>query len=115
METQKPIVDRQVIVNLLSGDEDYVGEFAVASIDSFSEFKREFERSLRNRDMEHLRKTGHKIKPVAMMMKLDPIITMYESSKIMLEEDAPDEDIKKLIARMNAYCSQLLQELKELK
>lgn len=115
METQKPIVDRQVIVNLLSGDEEYVREFAIASVDSFSEFRREFEASLKNRDEEHLRKTGHKIKPVAQMMQLEPIITMYESSKIMLEEDAPDEDIQKLIARMNSYCNELLKELKELK
>lgn len=114
METQKPIVDRQVIVNLLSGDEEYVREFAVASVDSFSEFRKEFETSLKNRDEEHLRKAGHKIKPVAQMMLLEPIITMYESSKIMLEEDAPDEDIKNLITKMNAYCNQLLKELKDL-
>lgn len=115
METEKPLVDRQIIVDLLSGDEEYVGEFAAASIESFTEFKINFEKSLKARDMESLRKTGHKIKPVSQMMKVDSIITMYETSKILLEEDAPDEDIKKLIARMNAYCNQLLKELKQLK
>lgn len=115
MEIQKPIVDRQIIVNLLSGDEEFVREFAVASVDSFSEFKREFGISLNNRDEEHLRKVGHKIKPVAQMMQLEPIITMYESSKIMLQEDAPEEDIKNLIHKMNDYCNELLKELKELK
>lgn len=114
MEIHKPIVDRQVIVELLYGDEEYISEFAVASVDSFSEFKDQFEKSLKNRDMELLRRAGHKIKPVAQMMKLDAVITMYESSKIMLEEEAPAEDIKKLIENMNEYCDQLIKELKEL-
>lgn len=114
METQKPLVDKKVIVDLLYGDEEYISEFAVASVESFSEFKTQFERSLKKRDMDSLRRAGHKIKPVAQMMKLDAVITMYETSKIMLEEDAPDEDIQKLISRMNAYCSQLIVELKEL-
>ena len=115
MDANKQLVDRQVIVDLLYGDEEYISEFAVASIDSFTEFKNQFEKSLKNRDMENLRKAGHKIKPVAQMMKLEAVITMYETSKIMLEEDAPDNDIKKLIARMNAYCSQLIKELQDLK
>lgn len=114
METQKPIIEKQVIVDLLYGDEDYISEFAAASVESFTEFKTQFEKSLKKRDMENLRRAGHKIKPVAQMMKLDAVITMYETSKIMLEEDAPDEDILKLINRMNGYCSQLIKELKEL-
>ena len=115
METQKPIVDKKVIVDLLYGDEEYISEFAIASVESFSEFKTQFERSLKKRDMENLRRAGHKIKPVAQMMKLDAVITMYETSKIMLEEGAPDEDIQKLIKRMNTYCSQLIEELKQLR
>lgn len=115
MESQKKVVDRQVIIDLLYGDEEYISEFAAASIESFTEFKNQFEKNLKERDMESLRKTGHKIKPVAQMMKLDTVITMYETSKILLEQDAPDEEINKLIARMNKFCSQLLQELKELK
>lgn len=114
METKKPIVDRKVIVDLLYGDEDYISEFAVASVESFTEFKMQFEKSLKKRDMENLRRAGHKIKPVAQMMKLDAVITMYETSKIMLEEDAPDESVKKIISKMNEYCTQLIKELKQL-
>lgn len=114
METQKPIVDRQVIVDLLYGDEEYISEFAVASVESFSEFKTQFEKSLKQRDMENLRRAGHKIKPVAQMMKLDAVITMYETSKIMLEEEAQEESVKKMISKMNEYCTRLIEELKQL-
>ncbi|WP_234571588.1 taurine dioxygenase [Rhodohalobacter sp. 614A] len=114
MESQKPLVDRKVIVDLLYGDEDYISEFAVASVESFSEFKVQFEKSLKKRDMENLRRAGHKIKPVAQMMKLEAVITMYETSKIMLEEGAADESIKNMVAKMNEYCTQLIKELKQL-
>lgn len=114
MDIQKPIVDRQVILDILYGDEEYVSEFASASVESFAEFKTNFEKSLVERDMETLRKVGHKIKPVAQMMKLDKVITMYETSKIMLEEDASDEEIKNLVENMNKFCTELLKELKQL-
>ncbi len=114
MNFNKPLVDRQIIVDLLYDDEEYVKEFAAASVESFSEFKVNFEKYLKARDMENLRKAGHKIKPVAQMMNLDDIVTMYETSKILLEEDAPDSDINSLADRMNVYCTQLLKELKEM-
>lgn len=114
MGTQQPLVDRQIIVELLYGDEEYISEFAVASVESFTEFKTQFEKSLRERDLENLRKAGHKIKPVALMMKLDNVISMYETSKILLEEGASEEDLLKLINNMNSYCNQLLLELKQL-
>lgn len=114
MEIPTPIVDKQVIIDLLYGDEDYLSEFATASVESFTEFKTQFTESMKSRDMESLRKAGHKIKPVAQMMKLDAIVNMYETSKIMLEEEAPDEEIKKLVINMNEFCNQLLKELKQL-
>lgn len=114
MDIQQPLIDKQVIVDLLYGDEDYVSEFATASVESFTEFKANFAKSLKTRDMEMLRKAGHKIKPVAQMMKLDAVVTMYETSKIMLEEDASDEEIKNLAQNMNKFCTQLIKELKQL-
>lgn len=114
MEHQDPLVDRQIIVDLLYGDEEYVKEFAKASIDSYSEFKENFKLSLRARNMEKLRKTGHKVKPVAQMMKLDRLLEMYEKSKILLEEEASDQEINNLIDQMNKYCNKLLKELKEM-
>lgn len=113
MEIPKPIVEKQVIVDLLYGDEDYVSEFATASVESFTEFKTKFSKSMQERDMETLRQAGHKIKPVAQMMKLDAVINMYETSKIMLEEDAPDQEINKLAENMDEFCTQLIKELKQ--
>ena len=112
MEIPTPIIEKQVIVDLLYGDEEYISEFASASVESFTEFKLKFAKSLQARDMENLRQAGHKIKPVAQMMKLDPIITMYETSKIMLQEEASDEEINKLVKNMNQFCTQLIKELK---
>ena len=57
MEISRPIVDKQVILDLLYGDEEYVSEFATASIESFTEFKAHFEQSLKIRDIEMLRKS----------------------------------------------------------
>lgn len=113
MEIPKPIIEKQVIVDLLYGDEDYVSEFAAASVESFTEFKTNFAKSMQARDMERLRQVGHKIKPVAQMMKLDTVINMYETSKIMLEEGAPDAEIKKIVTNMNKFCTQLIKELKQ--
>lgn len=114
MNIPTPLIDKQVIVDLLYGDEEYVSEFATASIESFSEFKNQFAKAMKARDMETLRKAGHKIKPVAQMMKLDAVVTMYETSKIMLEEEAPDQEISNMVSNMNKFCSQLLKELKQL-
>ena len=115
MEPDKPLVDRDLVVELLYGDEEYVEEFAEASIESFSEFKENFKRYVRARDMENLRKTGHKIKPVAQIMKLDTLLSMYEESKSLLEEEASDQEINNLVDKINKYCNTLLKELKDLK
>jgi len=114
MELNHSIVDKQVILDLLYGDEDYFNEFVSASVDSFTEFKDNYKQSMRMRDMESLRKTGHKIKPVAQMMNLDPILEMYEESKELIEAEAPDKQLNDLMDDMNVYCEKLLKELKEL-
>ena len=115
MEPDEQIVDKQVILNFLYGDEDYFNEFISVSIDSFTEFKDNYRQSMRLRDMVNLRKTGHKIKPVAQMMKLNPIIEMYEESKELLESEAPDKLLTDLMDNMNDYCEKLIRELKDMK
>lgn len=114
MALNNNIVDKQVILDLLYGDEDYFKEFVTASVDSFTEFKEQYRQSMRMRDMKNLRKTGHKIKPVAQMMNLEPIINMYEKSKDLLDEEAPDKQLNELMESMNDYCENLIKELKEL-
>lgn len=114
MDSNKPLVNRQIIADLLFGDEDYIKEFAIASVDSFNEFKEQFKNSVSTRDDDSLRKAGHKIKPVAQMMQLDEILEIYEKSKELLEKDADDAELKVLTDRMDAYCNILLEELKNI-
>jgi hypothetical protein len=48
-------------------------------------------------------------------MKLDEMLSMYEESKTLLEEEASDQEINNLVDKMNKYCNTLLKELKDLK
>lgn len=111
---KKSIVDREVIKNLLYGDEDYLDEFVQVSIVSFTEFKDNFNKHLSNRDLASLRATGHKVKPVAQMMNLDELLELYEKSKLVIQEDMSDEELEKVQKKMDAYCVLLLQELESL-
>lgn len=115
MHHNKPLIDKQIILDLLYRDEDYFDEFVVASIDSFTEFKTNFQQSMQLRDLESLRKAGHKIKPISQMMKLNEILVMYDSSKKTLTTEGSDKLIDERIKKMNEYFNQLLKELRELK
>lgn len=111
---KKQIVDVEIIYNMLYNDSEAVKEFIVASVDSFSEFNRHFKESMANRDLKKLRSAGHKIKPVAQMLKLDEIILIYEEAKEKLVYNATEEEINSTINRMNIYCTRLLDEFEEL-
>ncbi|TVR15921.1 MAG: taurine dioxygenase [Balneolaceae bacterium] len=112
MEPNNPLIERQLIVDLLYGDENYMKEFAEASVDSFTEFQQHFKEALIKNDEIKLRNAGHKIKPVAQMMNLYHIVEMYEKSKDLIGTNNRDE-IKQLIREMDTYCGKLLVELKE--
>ncbi len=114
MGSNKPLVDKQLIINLLYGDEEYLKEFTDASVESFTEFNSHFSEALSERDEEQLRRAGHKIKPVAQMMNLHKILEMYDTSKDYIENLAEDEKINQLIDEMDSYCNTLLEELKKL-
>lgn len=113
MDANNPLVERQLIVDLLYGDENYIKEFAEASVDSFTEFQDHFKEALVENDEIKLRNAGHKVKPVAQMMNLYQILEMYEKSKDLIGTNSTDE-IKQLIREMDSYCEKLLKELKEL-
>lgn len=116
MTTEKGPIDFQIIRDMLYNDEAYVDEFCQASVTSFTEFKNNFHKNVMEEDLETLRRTGHKIKPVAKMLKLDPLLETYEKSKILLSESS-DEDIAKMKKKyaddMDAYCDKILNQLKE--
>lgn len=115
MSQEQPLIDIELINNMLYGDEAYVKEFASASIQSFSEFKTKFRQDVLNRDMDELRRAGHKIKPVASMLHLDPILEMYEKSKKLLEQNAPKDDLEQIVNEMDDFCQRVLNEFEAIK
>lgn len=114
MSLKKSIVDREVVKSLLYGDEDYMDEFVQVSIISFTEFRDNFDKHLKNRDLASLRTTGHKVKPVAQMMKLQGLLDLYEKSKLVIQENQSDEQLNLIQDQMDRYCETLLNELGQL-
>lgn len=112
MNKNKNLVDVDLIHSMLYNDKAYVNEFANASIESFTEFNAGFKQYLLERDMDNLRRAGHKIKPVAQMLHLDPLLEMYEASKTMIDENAPTEKLNKQAKAMDKFCNQVLFEFK---
>ena len=96
---------------MLYNDDAYVKEFCDASVISFSEFKSNFRRNLMEEDLETLRRTGHKIKPVAKMLKLDPLLEIYEKSKLMLMEGGEPGQKEQYAKEMDEYCEEILNQL----
>lgn len=114
MSFETPLVDVDLVKQMLYQEEAYVKEFANASMQSFSEFKESFKLHVLARDMDSLRRAGHKIKPAALMLNLNQVIDMYEKSKKLLEENASTEQLADLVNEMNTYCDQVLYEFKQL-
>ena len=113
MGKEEKLVDFEVIKKMLYEDEEYVKEFSEASLQSFSEFRENFEQHVRNNDLDELRRTGHKIKPVAQMLKLDELLELYEKAKTALNKNKPDTEKEKIIESMDNYCNQILKEFRD--
>jgi len=112
MAVNKDPIDIQLIRDMLYNDEAYVDEFCEASVTSFKEFNDNFKKNMMEEDLEGLRRTGHKIKPVAKMLKLEPILDIYEKSKALLT-DGVEQDLKmQYVDEMGQYCQSILDQLK---
>lgn len=114
MGKQDQLVDVELIREMLYDDDGYVKEFANASIQSFGEFQKHFKESLLKREMDDLRRAGHKIKPVAMMLNLDQLLEMYETAKTYLEENKSTEELADLAQKMDVFCENVIAEFQEL-
>lgn len=114
MANQENLVDVQLVRDMLYDDDGYINEFSNASIQSFGEFKKHFKESVLAREMDELRRAGHKIKPIAMMLNLDQLLEMYESSKTYLEENRSTEELTNLTQKMDTYCEKVISEFNEL-
>lgn len=104
------LITEKVILDLLYGDMDYFEEFVLASIESFSEFRENYNLSIENNDLNILREAGHKIKPAAVMMNLDRLLELYDLSKAQLE-DVQTDQMEFITQEMNSYCDQILEDL----
>ncbi|MEX0661240.1 MAG: taurine dioxygenase [Balneolaceae bacterium] len=110
-----PYVDKELVSNLLYNEEKYIKEFAGASIESFTEFKIKFTKFFLAGDMNMLRQTGHKIKPVAQMLNLDELLVMYERSKELLASSHPLKEKEKLLDKVVDYCDKVIHQFEEMK
>lgn len=107
-------IDPEKIADLLYGDSKYVVEFCEAAVSSFDEFVNNFHKHLIERNMEDLRKAGHKIKPGAQMMGADEVVEEYEHAKELLENQARQEELEALADKMHGICSTIQDELTNL-
>lgn len=114
MAANTPLIDLSYINDVLSGDKKFLKEFSEAAILSFTEFCESYALSLQNREQDELRKAGHKIKPVAQMLNVQPLLDIYESSKELLNEQAGDEELHESAKEMNMICAKIIAELKHI-
>ena len=110
METE--IVQFSDIKNMLGDDPEYLKEFCQAAVISFTEFRNDYETSMRNHDMEKLKKTGHKIKPAAQMIGVHQVVDEYENAKRLLKDSAPDDEVNASIEKQQALCDKIIGDFK---
>ncbi|HKK47133.1 MAG TPA: hypothetical protein VJ964_16515 [Balneolaceae bacterium] len=107
-------IDPDKIRDMLFNDDSYVAEFCEAGLTSFEEFIDHYEKYLLDRNMEYLRKAGHKIKPGAQMMGAHMVVEEYENAKEMLKNEADQEELAESVQKMKNICSKICTELTEL-
>lgn len=104
-------IDPEKISDMLFHDMEYVAEFCEAGIISFDEFIENFRTHLLNRNMEDLRKAGHKIKPGAQMMGAHEVVEKYEHAKTLLNNEAGEEELIETADAMQQICDSIKDEL----
>ncbi|HEX6982579.1 MAG TPA: Hpt domain-containing protein [Balneolaceae bacterium] len=102
------------IKDMLFNDAEYITDFCEAGVATFEEFIQNYRIHLLNRDMEKLRRAGHKMKPGAQMMGAGEVIDEYEQAKKLLESDAGKEDLTSSVNKMNKVCAAVQKELDHL-
>lgn len=108
------IIKIEKIRELLMDQDEFIMEFSEASIESFSEFSTAFSKFMQEKDLENLRRAGHKIKPVAQMLNVGRIIDLYEEGKTQLTENAPKEDLQKTVDQVEQLCGKIVEEFDEI-
>jgi hypothetical protein len=107
-------IDPNKISDMLYDDPEYIIEFCEAGILSFEEFSENFRNHLTGRNMEGLRKAGHKIKPGAQMMGVNIVVEEYEKAKTLLRNGADNEKLVESADKMKEICTAIQNELSKL-
>lgn len=109
-DSTQNLIDKKLVSQMLYGDDEYISEFAEASVQSFTEFKINFRVHLTSDNLDELRRAGHKIKPVALMLHLEELVEMYEKAKGMIEENRPTSEKKEMVEKVEDYCEKVIRE-----
>ena len=107
-------IEPKKIFDMLFDDSEYIIEFCEAGISSLDEFIDNFSKHLQARNMDDLRKAGHKIKPGVQMMGADEVVDEYEHAKELLRNKADSKEISDSVKKMESICSTIQQELTQL-
>lgn len=108
------MITKEKIRSLLMDQDDFIAEFAEASIDSFGEFQQELRQHLPDRNMEAFRRAGHKIKPVAQMLEQERLLEAYETAKIRLDSDEPPDVIQDSVETLSAQCEEIQEQFRSI-
>jgi HPt (histidine-containing phosphotransfer) domain-containing protein len=102
------------ITEMLFDDAEYVVEFCEAGVSSFDEFISNYRTHLLERNIEDLRKAGHKIKPGAKMMGADEVVDEYENAKSLIRDNAEQDKLQNSVEKMQKICDTVQSELNQL-
>ncbi len=104
LQQAKPINLEQVIL-LAAGDKLFLWEVIVACHSSLDELQTDFAIIMLTRNREALRFVKHKLKTSISMFELYQIQTILEQSVSILQQSSTtDEDLHKLVARLEKEC-----------
>lgn len=114
MKANASYIDLEKIRNLLYDDDGFIQEFSEAAVESFKEFSEDYGTYLLSRKEKELRKAGHKVKPVALMIGVNEVVDEYEHAKKLLHENAPDAKLEKSVIKVQDITTQVITELRQL-
>jgi HPt (histidine-containing phosphotransfer) domain-containing protein len=112
LSDEDTLVQFDSINEMLDEDPKYLKEFCEAGIKSFTKFRDDFKESMHSRDLEHLRKAGHRIKPVAQMVGVQQINDLYNEAKDLLNDEKEDEVIEASVTNIQGICNRIMGEFK---
>ncbi|MGM0505754.1 MAG: taurine dioxygenase [Bacteroidota bacterium] len=108
------MIQIETIRSLLMGQDEFIEEFATASIDSFGEFADQLKIHLPARNTDAFRRAGHKIKPVAQMLEQEDLLNAYEEAKDRLRSEATDEEVQDSVETLASHCEEIQTQFRSI-